>query len=174
MENRLQLRAVRLDRLVTGGFAEVEHRLLGDSPHVEFLREFGGADTIDLEKFRRSSYYRHACGDIKRLGSFFGITDPNRIVEQAEYFLALHRAVRDNGGIALPNARAGNTQHHSRTDPLVAPVAGRAFYVIKDGHHRCAVHFVLGRETIPARVGGTARLTASELDSLLVSAKPPA
>jgi len=168
---RLQTRNIPLDRLLTGGFAEREHRLLRDSPHVAFLREFGEADDVDPERFRQSPYYEHALGDIARSGSFFGIDDPDRIIEQARYFHALHRAIRD--GIPPPppteSHRPGDL-HSADPLPRVARVRGRRYFVIKDGHHRCAIHYVLGRRTIRARVIGRALLSAHDLDSILRAA----
>lgn len=168
---RLQTRDIPLDRVLTGGYAEREHRLLRDSPHVAFLREFGEADDVDPERFRLSPYYEHALGDIARSGSFFGIDDPDRIIEQARYFHALHRAIRD-GIPPSPPTGSHDPGDLRSTDPLprVARVRGRRYFVIKDGHHRFAIHYVLGRRTIRARIIGRALLSARDLDSLLRAA----
>ena len=135
---RLQTRDIPLDRVRTGGYAEREHRLLRDSPHVAFLREFGEADEVDPERFRQSAYYAHGLGDIARSGSFFGIDDPDRIIEQARYSTRC---------TAIATARLASTGRihdpgdlFCRPAPVARCAAGGTGHW--DGHHRCAIHYV--------------------------------
>lgn len=156
---RLTARRIPLDKLLTGGFTERKHCLLDHSPHVKFLREFRSAATIDLERFTKTDYYKHGCEDIAVFGSFFGITQPERVIERAQVFLDLYRAIKN-----------GTPARHASNDPSVpeeflsvAKIAGSDYYVIKHGHHRFAVHYVLGRRSVRAKVLGNAKVTWQEL-----------
>ncbi|HXG00012.1 MAG TPA: glycosyltransferase [Bacteroidota bacterium] len=160
----LTLRSVPVDRLLTGGYAELKHCLLENSPHVRFLREFRDAERIDPTRFQQSDYYRHACGDIATFGSFFGITDPARIIDQAYYFLDMYRTLRNGSDLSLEERYLDRNGFHSRDGHLkVARVRGTEYFVIKDGHHRFAAYYVLGKRTVKVRIAGKAKITWSEL-----------
>lgn len=160
----LTLRSVPVERLLTGGYTEMKHCLLENSPHVRFLREFRDAERIDPIRFQQSDYYRHACADIATFGSFFGITDPARIIDQAYYFLDMYRTLRNGYGLSLKEQYLDRSGFHSRDGRLkVARVQGTEYFVIKDGHHRFAAYYVLGRRMVKARVLGKANISWAEL-----------
>lgn len=155
----LTARRIPLDKLLTGGFTERKHYLLDRSPHVQFLREFRNATTIDPVRFKSTEYYNHGCEDIAVFGSFFGITQPERVIERAQVFLELYRALK-NG---MPASRATNDQSVPEEFLSVARIADTDHYVIKHGHHRFAAYYVLGRRSVRAKVLGKAKVTWEEL-----------
>ncbi len=160
----LMLRSVPVDRLLTGGFTELKHCLLENSPHVRFLREFRDADRIDPTRFQQTEYYRHGCADIATFGSFFGIAEPSRIIDQAQYFLDMYRTLRNGHGTTLDERYLDRDGFHSHEGHLkVARVRGTEYFVIKDGHHRFAAYYVLGRRTVKVRIVGDAKVSWSEL-----------
>ena len=165
-QRRFSLRTMTLDHVLTGGFTEWRHYALKDSPHVKFLEQFKDAPEIDPDRFKSTQYFHHGCEDIRNFGSFFGLTEPDRIIEQATYFLSLYRAMKDGTPLAAPPPNSDNEFHSSETYPLVAQVAGSDYYVIKDGHHRIAASYVLRWRTVKARVVGTAKITLEEVSAM--------
>jgi hypothetical protein len=160
----VEVRMIRLDQLVTAALSGRGHVLLADSPHVAFLREFGDAPGISLAALRQTAYYRHAVNDIGQLGSFFGITDPDRLDEQARYFLDLYRAIRREGPDAVDPRYGSRGRFRSMERyPTVANVTGGPYFVIVDGHHRCAACYAAGYEVIAARLLGAAPVSLETL-----------
>ena len=170
------LRDIPLEHIYTGGFNgdrqfDFEHTpverwhpsyLLKDSPHVKFLQQFKDAMEIDPEVFKTTEYFRYGCKDIRIYGDFFDILNEDGVIERAKQFLRLYRAVRDNACgkdyVFIPG-----DSHPKDCFMKASRIPGSGNYLIRSGHHRFAIYYVLGRTTVKARILGKAKISYKEI-----------
>lgn len=164
----IRLRDIPLDKVFTGGSGgaqfEFDKVLLKESCHVKFLRQFKDADNIDPKQFKKTDYFRHALIDINNSRPYFGTSNEDTIILQAEYFLRLYRSIRDNGYKKNHVFRRDNEKGHSDNYyPRVVRILNSNHYLIIDGHHRFSVYYVLGKSSIKAEVIGRTNISLDEI-----------
>ncbi|TAN61935.1 hypothetical protein EPN16_02575, partial [bacterium] len=165
------LRDILLENLFTGGFNgdkqfDYAHTpperwhpnyLLKESPHVKFLQHFKNTKEVNQEEFKNTEYFCFGAKDIRIYGDFFEISDEERLIERANTFLSLYRAVRDktNGKnfIFFPG-----DCYPKNCFMKVSKIPKSKYYLIREGHHRFASYYVLGYKTVKVRIIGLSKI----------------
>ncbi|MFC1510454.1 hypothetical protein ACFL49_02220 [Candidatus Omnitrophota bacterium] len=173
---RFVLKDVSLEHVYTGGFNgdnqfDYAHTppdrwhpnyMLKESPHVKFLQQFKDSTEIDNEAFKKSAYFRYALKDIRIYGDFFDNADEDKIVERANEFLKFYRAVKNNTCGKNFMFFPGDA-HPKDCFIKVSKIKDSEYYLIREGHHRLAIYYVLRRAFIKARVIGKAKISLKEI-----------
>lgn len=163
-----RLELIDLNRVLVGGegrfTAEQWAELVGDyqqapvplsqSPHVEFFERQRrvGDKILERDQFEQTRYYARAMDCIRYVGSLFGATTPEEVRDQARAFVRLYEHIRDHDPTPvrfpcmLDHAAFG-------TPPVLLRTGTPGMLQIVDGHHRLAIHWVLGHRRVQAAVG---------------------
>lgn len=158
-----RLEKLRLDHLLIGGESGLTARkyarltdnllrpstLLSDSPHVKLLKLYDavGEDVFSGDMLSKTEYMANAREVIGLVGNYFGCKNDGDLNQQIRFFIDLYMGI-ENPVPPFPNGHSGLSSH-LKTRPIKN---SNGFHEIIDGHHRSALAFCKGEETIEAEV----------------------
>ena len=145
----LEKAVVGEDNVSTDGYKPVNHwdvssaYLLKNSIYVKFLRRYKNRKVMDEKEFYKTPYCMNALYRLNKIGNYFGIIDPSRLIEQGNYFLRLYHSIL-KGSYKKEYIIFSNivVYHSSEKYPCVVRLKD-GFWGIRDGHHRLAAHYCL-------------------------------
>ncbi len=160
LRNRVRAKTIDLRRTFTSdendiaerSWAEVTRNMqiasvpLAESPHVRFLEQYRAmGETLFLPKnLEQSAYYRNRME--------FPQPRPERALAEARAFVHLYQRIKkgDAAEVQWPPTQEGNSPPGSL--PIVRLTLTPNTFQIHDGHHRLAIHWVLGHRKARATV----------------------
>ena len=136
----------------TGDYGRVSIPL-PDSPYVRFLKDIvQNKQLLEQETFLEGhSYFKMAEVVLRQTGNYFGARTPAGITDQMQRFYQMYMAMCEG---KAPGA-ADDFRHSQAGSPIVVnKILDSDCYEIKDGHHRAAAQYMMGRQYIRALVVG--------------------
>jgi SAM-dependent methyltransferase len=178
---RLFSRSVELEKCLMAGeggldclqFAEQigdlprASKTIPNSPHYRLLREYQqhGDQLLDADRLAQTEYVANAKLCMQIDGNYFGATSLTGLLDQARSFIALYNAIRMNREFpCTPNYDRWHSV--AGTLPVVRATLTDGVVQVRDGQHRLAIEYALGRKVarvmcLPAK--------ASPLQTLVLS-----
>lgn len=141
--------------------------LLRDSPHAQLLAQYRtlGEHLFDARTLEQTPYFKNAAEAVRLCGSYFGHRTPEGIAAQARAFVRLYERTARGDTTEVEFAHRG--RHTAAASlPVVRETLTRNTVQIRDGHHRLAVAWALGRHETAALISPRA---PTALQSLVLS-----
>jgi len=162
-----QQRGISIGKWVenTGEYSRVS-TLLIDSPYTDFLRQVDSDQSIlqDNDRLKNTPYYLMAEVCLQYTGNFMGKSMEQDILQWMREFYAFYTSLRS--GTSYRSEVFLDDGHSGAEEPVQAfKIRDSEYYEIIDGHHRCAIACMSGRETIPVEIAGEMH---SYLQSLII------
>jgi len=142
-------------------------RTLPNSPHVRLLLEYQkhGDQLLTDDRLAQTEYVANAKQCMQINGNYFGETTPAGLLDQARRFIALYDAIRMKK--ELPTIPTYNRWHSvAGTLPVVRATLTEGVVQVRDGQHRLAIEYALGRKVaqvmcLPAKASPLQQLVLS-------------
>ena len=130
--------------------------LLSESPYVDILRLIDENPAIlnNKSEIVNTSYYKMCDVCIKHTGHFMGKKTSRGILSWIGEYYAFYQKIKK--GSCCKTSSEFSNEGHSKVDDLIQvfKLNNSEYYEIVDGHHRCAIYYLLGKKTIKSKVLG--------------------
>lgn len=128
--------------------------LLKDSMYVQFVETFKDKMFLTDDEIKESRYFKTAWTHVQTYGPFNGRSDQAALLQYCREFLNLYQALKTKykvSWLSLLTAALDNRRYGYATG---FRILNSDYYMVYDGHHRSACHYVLGRRFLKLKILG--------------------
>ena len=144
-----------LEEILEGPHGKHPEYLLKNSIYVKFLEKLKNKERAADAEIQETEYYFYSYRTIQTTGICRQSKTADELMAQCRYFLRLYEAIKDRTYNGTYQDFITCENHSTDRYAWVSRIPRSPYSMIRDGHHRLACFYVLGKRFVKARIKGT-------------------